>query len=137
VSRGLLAALLTLLLVPASAQAGITGFQTPSGGIFCAYVNFDDYRNLRCDVSDMTNAPAPKPKSCDYDYGSYFGLTPTGRGRRLCVSDTPMDPGFRTLAYGATWKRGAFTCRSRRANLRCTNPRGHGFQISRSKQTLF
>ena len=130
-------ALLALLLTPAAAQAGITGFQTPSGNIFCAYIHFDDVRELRCDISRTTNDPPPKPRSCEHDWGFSFGLTPRGKGRRLCVSDTPMDPKFKKLPYGTTWKRGPFTCRSRTTHLRCTNPRKHGFQISRSKQTLF
>ena len=130
-------AVLGLLCLPAAAQAGISGFQTPSGNIFCAYLSFEQERSLRCDISRTTNAPPPKPASCELDWGFSFGLTPRGKGRRLCVSDTPMDPSFKKLAYGRTWKRGPFTCRSRTAHLRCTNPRGHGFKISRSKQTLF
>jgi hypothetical protein len=130
-------ALAALLLLPAAAGAGITGFQTPSGNIFCAYVSFENLRELRCDISRTTNAPPPKPKSCEHDWGYAFGLSPRGKGHRICVSDTPMDPSFKKLAYGRTWKRGPFTCRSRTAHLRCTNTRGHGFQLNRSKQTLF
>ncbi len=131
-------AVAALLLAPAAtAQAGVSGFQTPSGNIFCAYQSSEDYRSLRCDISRTTNKPPPKPSSCDYDWGYYFGLSPRGKGHRACVSDTPMDPSFKKLAYGKTWKRGPFTCRSRTANLRCTNTRGHGFQLSRSKQTVF
>ena len=135
--RALPVALAGLALLPAPAAAGITGFQTPSGKIFCAYLSFDDYRALRCDITGMTSDPPPKPSSCEHDWGSSFGLSPTGRGRRLCVSDTPMDPSFKVLGYGKTWKRGAFTCRSRRTYVRCTNPRGHGFKISRTAQTVF
>ena len=133
----LVLAVAALLLAPVAADAGITGFQTSSGNIFCAYVSFEDDRSLRCDISRTTNPAPPKPRSCEHDWGFSFGLTPRGKARRLCVSDTPMDPSFKVLAYGKTWKRGAFTCRSRTTHLRCTNPRGHGFQISRSKQTLF
>ena len=109
----------------------------PSGKIFCAYSDFDGHRELRCDITGMQNEPAPHPASCEFDYGSYFGLTPYGKAKRLCVSDTPMDPSFKKLAYGTTWKRGPFTCRSRRTNLRCTNRGGHGFELSRAKQRLF
>ena len=130
-------ALIALLLTPAAAQAGITGFQTPSGNIFCAYINFEEHRSLRCDISRMDNPPAPKPRSCEFDWGSSFGVSPRGKAYRLCVSDTPMDPKFKKLPYGSTWKRGPFTCRSRTTHLRCTNLRGHGFKLSRSKQTLF
>ena len=130
-------AAIALLLTPAAAHAGITGFQTPSGNIFCAYISFEDGRDLRCDISRTTNTPPPKPRSCEHDWGFSFGMTARGKARRLCVSDTPMDPSFKKLAYGKTWTRGPFTCRSRTANLRCTNARGHGYTLSRSKQTLF
>ena len=130
-------ALIALLLLPAGAQAASPGFQTPSGNIHCTYRSFDGNRSLRCDISRTTNKPAPRPRSCEYDWGKYFGLTPRGKGRGLCVSDTAMDPRHRKLAYGSTWKRGPFTCRSRTTSLRCTNTRGRGFVLSRSKQTLF
>ncbi len=130
-------AALAVLLLPASAPAQISGFQMPSGKIFCAYTSFEGVRNLRCDITRPTNRQPANPASCDFDYGPYFGLTPTGKGRRLCVSDTPMDPSFPKLAYGKTFKRGPFTCRSRTANVRCTNTAGHGFELSRSKQKLF
>ena len=130
-------ALIALLLLPAGAQAASPGFQTPSGNIPCAYRSFDGDRSLRCDIGRITNQAAPRPRSCGNDWGRYFGLTPRGKGRGLCVSDTAMDPNFKKLAHGSTWKRGPFTCRSRTTHLRCTNTRGHGFQLSRSKQTLF
>lgn len=136
--RGVLATLLVAFCAaPATADAGISGFRTPSGNISCAYVSFDGNRSLRCDMSRVDNQQPAKPRSCRYDWGPYYGMTPTGRGRRLCVSDTPMDPSFPRLAYGRTWKRGPFTCHSRTTSLRCTNPRGHGFTLSRAKQTLF
>lgn len=136
-SRRPLLALLALLALPAPATAGISGFQMPSGKIFCAYLDFEEHRSLRCDISDMRNDPPPKPAWCEFDWGSSFGLSPRGKAQRLCVSDTPMDPSFRKLAYGTTFKRGPFTCRSRRTGLRCTNRAGHGFRLTRSKQTLF
>lgn len=135
--RAVLAALAALLLAPAAAPAFITGFQTPDGNVFCAYLSFEGHRSLRCDISETDNTPASKPAWCEYDYGTYFGLTPRGKARRLCVSDTPMDPAFATIALGGTWKRREFTCRLRESGLRCTNARRHGFRISRAKQTLF
>ena len=135
--RTALAIAALVLLAPATAQAGISGFQTPSGNIFCAYIKFEGVRDLRCDISRTTNTPPPKPRSCEHDWGFSFGMTARSRARRLCVSDTPMDPSFSKLAYGRTWKRGPFTCRSRTTHLRCTNARKHGFELSRSKQRLF
>jgi hypothetical protein len=137
VRRAALAAALALLGLPAVAPAGITGFKTPSKNIFCAYIAFEGVREMRCDISTMTSTPPPKPDWCEFDWGMSFGMTPTSRGHRLCVSDTPMDPKFPTLAHGKTWKHGGISCRSRTSGLRCTNKRDHGFFLSRAKQTLF
>lgn len=132
-----LIALALLLAAAPAASAGITGFKTPSRNIFCAYMVFGSERSLRCDISKTDNRPPSKPASCEFDWGYSFGLTPSGKGRRLCVSDTPMDPKFPVLGYGRTWKRGPFTCRSRETGVRCTNTRGHGFELSRSRQRVF
>lgn len=133
--RALLAATAALLLAPAAAPAFITGFQTRD--VMCAYLSFEGKRSLRCDLTSKATGTAPKPAWCEFDYGLYFGLTPRGKARRLCVSDTPMDPSFETLALGGTWKRREFTCRLRASGLRCTNARRHGFRLTRTKQTLF
>lgn len=125
------------LAVAAPAQAKITGFQTPSKRIGCAVIDQGKRWDLRCDVTGATNTPPPKPVSCEFDYGFSFGLTATGKGRRLCVSDTPLSPSFKVLAYGKTYKRGPFACKSRQSGLRCTNKRGHGFELARERQRVF
>jgi hypothetical protein len=107
-------------------------FRTPSGHIGCLY----DTIMLRCDVTGIAHAPA-RPRSCQLDYGSAFGLTPAGRARRLCVGDTAMDPRAKILNYGKTKHYGPFTCTSKATGLRCTTAKGHGFDLSRQTQKLF
>jgi hypothetical protein len=132
------AAVAALAATPALAAAKDTlvGFQTPSHGIACMYAVIDGKHSLRCDVRDVADPPK-RPKSCDLDYGSAFVLNPTGRATRLCAGDTVLDPKAKVLPYGRVKKVGPFTCVSKRTGLRCTSRAGHGFTLSREKQTLF
>jgi hypothetical protein len=121
--------LLTLTLA-----SSITTFQTPSHHIACAYSTAP--ATLRCDVADVAHRPK-RPKSCELDYGTAFGLDASGRGKRLCVGDTVLDPKAKVLAYNKTRRLGPFTCTSRTSGLRCTTKAGHGFALSRQSQKLF
>jgi hypothetical protein len=132
----LVGALLALLLVPASASAAeIQFFHTPSGNISCVFLKAQGERSLRCDVSNATNEAPAQPASCEFDYGFSFGLRPSGKARRLCVSDA-LDRG-KVVPYGSSVERYGMTCRSRTSGLRCTNRSGHGFKLSRERQRLF
>lgn len=131
-AAAVVALLLAVIAAPSAGAASIQTFRTPSGHIGCAY----DTTMLRCDVDDVAHKPA-RPKACELDYGSAFGLTPKGRARRLCVGDTAMDPDAKVLAYGKTKHYGPFTCTSRTTGLRCTTAAGHGFALSRATQRLF
>jgi hypothetical protein len=118
---------------PSADAADPTRFRTPSGNIGC--MTFES--TLRCDMRRLGNARAEKPDSCEFDYGNAFGVTKTGRrGRILCVSDAV---GFDhpVIAYGRTWRRNGFACRVRQSGLRCTNRRGHGFELRIGRQRLF
>jgi hypothetical protein len=92
---------------------------------------------VRCDVKETDDPPPPRPKSCEFDYGNSFGLTRTGKGHRNCISDSVNDPHAKVIRYGHSIKRYGIRCRSRKSGLRCTNPRHHGFFLSRAKQTLY
>lgn len=123
--------------VPAGAADGLDAFRTPSGHIACMYMHNDEEpAALRCDVDGVARK-AKRPKSCELDYGSAFGLSRTGKARRLCVGDTVADPKAKALNYGKTKAYGPFTCSSRRSGLRCTTRAGHGFELSRDRQKLF
>jgi hypothetical protein len=132
------AALAATLLVPAAAALGVQRFVTPSGNIGCA----GDRTDLRCDILETSASQPPKPRSCRFDWGQAFGLTPQGRGRRLCVSDTVVPTrgarGVRTLAYGTTIRLGErMRCTSRRSGLTCRNTADHGFFLSRQRIRVF
>jgi hypothetical protein len=142
----LIAALfLTGFLVTADASANRAPtmfFRTPGGNVWCAY---DDGARgpvtgpatLRCDVRGGIKPLPPRPRSCSFDWGVGMRMEARGRAKILCASDTVNQPGARVLQYGWTFRRGGFTCVSRRVGLRCTNRDGHGFQLSRTRSTRF
>lgn len=127
------------LLLPATAPAKdvLRLFRTPSGNIGCLYAKTAGSRpELRCDLAQVAH-PAPKPASCEFDWGHAFGVSTRGRAHRLCVSDSAMDPGAPVLRYGRTRRFGPFSCTSKTTGLRCVAPSGHGFKLSRAQQKLF
>ena len=137
---------LIALFLPAGlahAQAGprtVGSFQTPSGNIHCEQWQLEHRQapELRCDVLAAENPPPAKPEDCELDYGSAFGLSPRGKAELLCVGDTIADPDHPRLRYGATWRgAGGITCDATAARLRCTNPAGHGFALSKRSQRRF
>jgi len=132
--RALLILALALAFPASAAAADPQMWQTPSGNIACAAFG----KQLRCDMRRLGNAAAPRPESCEFDYGRSFGVgRNASRGRRLCVSDAVGGPGTPTVAYGKTWRRAGFRCRVRRSGVRCTNPGGHGFFLRIGRQRLF
>jgi hypothetical protein len=127
-----------LLSLAIASSTSITTFQTPSHGIACAYASASGEAavSLRCDVADVVSPPK-RPKSCELDYGSAFGLSATGRAKRLCAGDTVLNPKAKVLAYNKTRHLGPFTCTSRVTGLRCATKAHHGFVLSRRMQKLF
>jgi hypothetical protein len=132
-----IAAVLVAPAATAGAVSGLDAFTTPSKHIACMYQHLPgNTPDLRCDVDGVAHPPQ-RPRSCEQDYGSSFGLARTGPARRLCVGDTVRDPKAKILNYGQTRTDGPFTCTSRRSGLRCTTRAGHGFELSRERQKLF
>ena len=125
--------MLTLLLVSA-----LAGIHTPSRNITCV----DTGPALVCNVARASYAArlqqrciAP-PTSLDW-HG--FELTARGKGQIACSGGVLVMGNVRytTVAYGATWHHGAYTCISRISGLTCTNRARHGVFISRSAYRLF
>jgi len=128
----------TLIAMPASGGApapAATGstegvsktvyFKSPSGNISCGLSR----RLARCDISEYSYSPPPKPQSCDFEWGG--SLWVRKRASFECVSDT-VAIGDRVLEYGDSLRRGYKKCTSRRAGMVCRNLiTGHGFRLSR------
>ena len=121
------------VVLPASA-AGTASFRTPSGLIYCAYASGPTF--LRCDTLYRTRFSGRKRCRVG-DYGQAFGMTPRGRARALCASDSTYNPRARVIRYGTVRRFGPYKCRSRRSGLTCKNERGHGWKLSRRHQKLF
>jgi len=100
---------------PVSAQQALSGFRTPSNNIHCLIEEWksDDGKpksQLRCDMGQVTGQIPPKPANCEFDWGQTFAIPGDGLfGQRLCYSDTVMNPGYRVLPYGASWRHGGYT----------------------------
>ena len=127
---------LTLLATPVLSDDRMF-FQSPSGNIACMIAT-GDYAEARCDISTLTSKIPARPADCDLDYGHAFSIGPQNmRGARACVGDTVADPSAMTLAYGDHIDLGGFRCTSDEGGMTCTNPSGHGFTLSKAKQSLF
>lgn len=117
----------------ASAASSYVHFLSPSHNIGC-YLTKDQ---ARCDVlkRDWT---IPRPKGCptELDYGFGATLTPRGKGRSGCASDSALGSGP-TLKYGKSISHFGFTCTSSTAGIRCGNRAGHGFFLSRQRYKLY
>ncbi len=114
-------------------------FRLPSNNIFCAYVaqTSPSAKYLRCDIMSRIK---PKPKGkCKYEgsRGVSVSMGVTGRASFPCSSDTVYNERARKLAYGKTWRKGGFTCKSKETGLRCRNKSAHGFFLSRQHSYRF
>jgi len=119
----------------AMVAASFVFFQTPSHNIGCVA----DSKSIRCDTRFVTKYAQPryKPRHCDVDWGP-LGMGPLGRAGVLCVGDTALNAKAKVLGYGQSKLFGAsFRCTSRTSGLRCKNRSGHGFFLSREKQSIF
>jgi hypothetical protein len=126
-------------LAAASASARTTtiiSFRTPSGNIYCAYTSGFGPTFLRCDIRSHLR-PVPRGSCTEGVYGESVGMTKTGRAHVLCISDTVYTPSAKVLPYGTSWSYNGFRCVSRSTGLTCTNPRGHGFFLSRESWRVY
>lgn len=112
-------------------------FRSPTGNISCLIAT-GEYAVARCDMRSLTPSFTAPPPGCDLDWGSTFEVTLSARKGALgCVGDSVIDPDAVELGYGQTISLGGFDCTSERSGMTCTNPAGHGFTVSKARQTLF
>ena len=127
------------LALAGSASAAVFEFRTPSGNIGCLYNADPGFGGvyLRCDILSGLK-PAPKrPRGCTLDWKYGYRLRPTGPALTVCAGDTAVNRRAKAVPYGSKWSRGAFTCLSRKAGLRCRNRSGHGFFLSKQHSYRF
>jgi hypothetical protein len=129
---------LTAILISTSSLAQTTGFQTPTGNIYCELVG-EAQDNLRCEIGSLLNPIPRQPYRgfCEFDWGGGFLLSEAGKPHILCISDTIRDRDKYVLPYGRSWSNSGFTCVSRRTGLTCSNTTGNGFFLSRERWRVF
>jgi hypothetical protein len=89
-------------------SASSSGFQSPTG-------------NLRCGLRGSELV-------CGSLNDDFLVILPESGG---AVSTRGTPDGGPVLAYGSSWSRGAFTCRSETNGISCENATGNGFFLSR------
>jgi hypothetical protein len=140
----LVVALGALVAAPAAAsvKTPLPGVVTPSGNIKCLFVPGTPSM-LLCSIAEAVytsrlqnrcmNPNGEKGAGVDW-HG--FELHPTGKGQITCSGGILYNPDTQRpavvkLAYGKSWRHGAYTCASRITGLTCTTRLGHGLFISR------
>lgn len=114
-------------------------FRLPSNNIFCAYVaqTSPSAKYLRCDIMSGLK-PKPSSRGCvEGSRGVSVSIGVYGKATYGCSSDTVYNTRARKLAYGKTWRKGGFTCKSKKTGLRCRNKSAHGFFLSRQHSFRF
>ena len=121
----LIAALGAALILPAAAGAAYRDFRSPSGKLGCAF---------------YSDAETPRFVRCDWRGGGdrAVSLTERGKGQRIKVTDTVLNPRAKVLAYGKTTTFGSLRCTSRSSGITCRSTRSsHGFTVSVQTQRVF
>jgi hypothetical protein len=113
------------LTVPASAEAALRMFRSPTGNLGCMF---------------YSDAQTPRTVRCEWRGGNDRALTLTerGKGKRIRITDTVLDPNAKVLKYGSTTKFGSLRCTSRTTGITCRSTRSsHGFVVSMQRQRVF
>jgi hypothetical protein len=132
----MICAALACLASPAFAEETVS-FQSPSGNIQCV-ISTGDFGDVRCDILQFTPSRLPAPEDCAFQWGRSFGVNAAAaQGYLMCVSDDLSGATPYTLGYGEVVERGGYRCSSEKTGMTCTNQTGHGFSLSRAKQSLF
>jgi hypothetical protein len=114
-------------------------FRGPGGNVVCGYFSGSGVTPLlECGVPAGLKPPPPRPTASDchdLDFASNrVRLRASGRIVGFCSGDVGVLAELKTapvLAYGTSFHRGAITCSSSVAWLKCVNGSGHGFSLSR------
>jgi hypothetical protein len=128
-------ALAVTLTTPAAADAP-KSFMSPTGNIACVLFS-DTHNSARCDIREFSPSHTEPPPDCGLDWGGSYEVFDTGPAVLACVGDTIFLEFGPVLDYGEQISAGSIVCRSERTGMTCTNQAGHGFTLTRARQTLF
>ncbi len=135
-----------LLILPLAAclatmaQADVFMFSTPSRNIDCSVGLGEVSADITCTIHERNSPPAlPQPSTCLAPWGHHFTLLERGPVQMGCGG-----PGVRNTAtyveiapYGEVGQFGLITCLSQKTGFECRNADGHGFFLSRARQSVF
>jgi hypothetical protein len=81
----------------------------------------------------------PRSAGCDDIWGYRFSMGSRGAVTAECgqPGSSNTAPGVDVARYGDTGKFGAIVCRSSESGFECRNADGHGFFLSRRRQSVF
>jgi hypothetical protein len=119
------AAAVAAAAVPASAEAALRSFRSPTGKLSCQFYSDPD---------------VPRQVRCEWDGGNDRALilTETGKAKRIKITDTVKDTKAKALGYGRSTTFGRLKCTSRESGITCKSSRSkHGFTVSVQKQRVF
>jgi hypothetical protein len=125
VALTLLAATGVATVVPASADAAVRTFRSPSGKLGCQFYSDPDVsRQVRCEWRGGNDRA--------------LTLDEARKGKRIKITDTVFDPDAKPLAYGKSLTFGRLRCTSRKSGITCKSLRSkHGFTVSVEQQRVF
>lgn len=126
------------LLSAGTARPDVFMFQTPSGNIVCSVGLGAASADVLCQIVERNGPPAlPQPLACAATWGHEFMLFETGPTQMRCGNRPGRAPGVEVAPYGETGRFGDITCISTQQGFECRNRDGHGFFLSRARQTVF
>ena len=98
---------------------------TPSNNISCAIIS----GHFHCMILKYDFALGP----CDIERAPFISLEPTGPATMSpCIGDSFAGVKRTPTAYGTVVQIGQITCDVEETGVRCTNPEGQGFNLSRA-----
>jgi hypothetical protein len=123
----------------AATSALASPFQMPSGNIRCTSdVHNGQPSDIVCTILERSGPPTtPPPPECQIEWGYTFELGGRGDVKAACGGPITLDGGVPVLRYGRTWTLGGVICVSSESGLECRNADGHGFFLSRARQSVF
>lgn len=115
----------------APAGLAIDHFTSPTGNITCMIFTDDAGPSARC---DLTESSISEQHDCGGTgiWGRSVSLVRGAPASMTCISDTVMDAGLPTLAYGDSTTVDGLTCTSRQDGMTCRDDAGHRFRLSRN-----
>jgi hypothetical protein len=130
---------LTALIAAGPAIADVDTFRMPSGNVECTVGTGEAPSDISCVIFERTAGPAaPRPAGCDGAWGHRFEMRERGPVRMACgAPGTPGHGSDHDFAYGRQHDFSGIRCASSRNGLECRNVDGHGFFLSRARQSVF